>query len=126
MKRLLVLLAGLPGCGKTSLARQLVSVLPHETFLVCLDAIQAEEVLALKKEEKEKKEEDKDEDEVLSLKAWHQARRKALNQVKERFLQSFKEEQKLSETQALIVLVDDNFYYRSMRKPFQRVAQEGV
>jgi uridine kinase len=53
MKRLLVLLAGLPGCGKTSLARQLVSVLPHKTYLVCLDAIQAEEVLALKKEEKE-------------------------------------------------------------------------
>lgn len=56
--------------------------------------------------------------------AWKTQRSEILNQV-ERLVTQLQSEQRSSAPQRnVVILLDDNFYYRSMRKPYYRLAQQ--
>jgi len=118
-KPLILILCGLPGSGKTSIASsitnnatELISQSLHKQVSVtvkhiCFDNVYAE-LLAHHKLDRG----------AWGPSLWHKARAMCYDQTKNE-VQSSKETPK-------IIIVDDNMYYRSMRRPYYVLAAQST
>lgn len=108
---LFVILIGLPGVGKTSFSRILQKDLICQNVQNEIQNIQCFEIVHL--------EYDALEEQLLSeissdfnLETWQQTRLKMVENI----------EKELSEDKRKILVIDDNMFYRSMRKSIYRLA----
>ena len=85
---LLLLLIGLPGCGKTTLASSILKLNPTSKH-ICFDLLQGG---------------------LQTTESWHQAKQTAFELCQH--------------SNANLIILDDNFEYKSMRKPYFKLAQE--
>jgi broad-specificity NMP kinase len=83
-----MLLVGLPGCGKTTLANQLRDLDPTIQH-ICFDQLQEEQ----------------------TTESWHEAKQIAFKKCQEHILSN-----------PSMIILDDNFEYKSMRKPYFKLA----
>ena len=99
-----VLLVGLPACGKSTLAARLETSANTQVKRISLDEVQAELVAAG----------DKD-----GVEAWHESKKLALERTR-----AFLTAPATDNEAARIVVVDDTFEYNSMRKVYYQLARE--
>ena len=103
----LVLTVGIPGSGKSTLCSSMQSELlqkGHECYLLEFDLV--EENIQKQKQA-----------EGFDAEIWKQAREEIHLQVQEILSQQ-------CTSGDIYVLLDDNFYYKSMRKPYYKLAAE--
>jgi tRNA uridine 5-carbamoylmethylation protein Kti12 len=111
-QRLLIVLCGLPGAGKSSFARALQTSTvgnfppPNSTLHhVCFDELYADTSNAAAS---------------FDRNAWHESRRVAFDKTTE-LLQL-----PIATSSHQIIVVDDNMHLRSMRKPFMQLARKCI
>eukprot|EP00742_Colponemidia_sp_Colp-10_P011151 GILJ01012360.1.p1 GENE.GILJ01012360.1~~GILJ01012360.1.p1 ORF type:complete len:295 (-),score=31.10 GILJ01012360.1:305-1189(-) len=98
----LVLVCGLPGAGKSELCRSIVNFMSHNPITTaCHIEFDAREREFAQHEHE------------FDIQAWHSARAAVRSQVIH----------ELTETKK-IILLDDNFYYRSMRRSFYQLSRD--
>ena len=151
---IVLLLCGLPGAGKSSLIAQWLQdndkklllqerqtddhddAYQYSISVVEYDQVQESLFLESFCSESSEREDDKaGNDDRLMLEAWRKSRQKALQQVQD-FLTHIEDAEKTyscregsnhhTKTRTRILLLDDNFFLRSMRKQIHRVCQSVV
>ncbi len=92
-----VLLCGLPGAGKSYLIQKLIDRVPEgiEVILISLDSVWEDQ-------------------KVFDHERWKAARVKALETVETHLISHQKQSN-------IVIFVDDNMFYRSMRKKYHRL-----
>jgi tRNA uridine 5-carbamoylmethylation protein Kti12 len=105
MPKSIILLCGLPGSGKSTLCQKLVQSLSCESkYILCVDDI----------------EKSFQRGETWSADAWHASKKHAYAEAKRILSASVGSK----ENENLVILVDDNFYYKSMRRRYYQLCQE--
>eukprot|EP00933_Yihiella_yeosuensis_P041726 TRINITY_DN3612_c1_g5_i2.p1 TRINITY_DN3612_c1_g5~~TRINITY_DN3612_c1_g5_i2.p1 ORF type:complete len:327 (-),score=73.61 TRINITY_DN3612_c1_g5_i2:187-1167(-) len=114
----LLLVCGLPGCGKSTFCKSLIARAEQEKQLLgacqwrhlCYDEVEME----LRGQGSTHFDPD----------TWRESRVKAAQAIAEIFENHEKSNESLDEKERLIVLLDDNMYYRSMRKQWYHFARK--